>query len=170
MKSETKKGQVMPEKHWLAHEQMAKAHGISSQAFRQWGVSPVAKIGNKIFYVAGDVTANRLENQAVGLQKRDSAELIQAEREAKLKLTEAQGEGQELKNSQLRKEITGHEVIVWLPVLNEPISKWPAFGYARLDGPNDRGDFDEVGACPGDKVNSHADARSNPYRPRWPRD
>ncbi len=107
--SETKNTKVTREKYWLTHEQMAKAHGISTQAFRQWGVEPVAKIGREVFYLAGDVTANRLQKRVPS----DAAEMIQAEREAKLKLTEAQVEGQELKNSQLRRELAPVAVIEW---------------------------------------------------------
>ena len=92
---------------------MAASCNKSLSAFQKWRVDPIAKISPNVFYTVSDVLANRLENQKSRLQKRDSAELVQAEREAKLKLTEAQVEGQELKNSQLRKELAPVAVIEW---------------------------------------------------------
>ena len=80
-------------------------------------MEPVAKIGQEVFYLQGDVGANRIAHFEARSQKRipfDAAELIQAEREEKLLLTKAQREGQELKNSQLRKELAPVAVIEWV--------------------------------------------------------
>src|SRR5574343_430050 len=108
---------IKRESYWLTQSQMAKACGISTQAFVKWGVQPVAKIGREAFYVVQDVLQNRLVNQAAHLTKSiDTAteqELFRAERVQKLRLTEAQAEGQEIKNAQLRHELAPVDVIEW---------------------------------------------------------
>lgn len=105
-------------RYWMTQQDMAAAHGISVQAFVKWGVEPCAKIGRHAFYLAGDVTQNRLAHQAAKLQKEcapvTDAELTRSEREEKLRLTKAQAEGQEIKNAQLRKELAPVDVIEWV--------------------------------------------------------
>jgi phage terminase Nu1 subunit (DNA packaging protein) len=104
--------------YWLTHDGMAKACGISVQAFRMWGVPSVAKIGRNAFYLVSDVLANRLQRQAAKQQQTaepaTDLELTRSEREEKLRLTKAQAEGQELKNAQLRKELAPVDVIEWV--------------------------------------------------------
>lgn len=115
-----KKAAAKPKRqpYWLTHEGMAKACGISPQAFRQWGVQSVAKIGRNAFYLVSDVVKNRLQNQAAKQQQAappaTDVELTRSEREEKLRLTKAQAEGQELKNAQLRKELAPVDVIEWV--------------------------------------------------------
>lgn len=86
------------EAHWLNKSESAKSLGISVQAFSQWGVRPVAKIGRESFYTIRDILDNRLEHQAE--QMRDAfsdpeAEGLDAQR---LRLTKAQAENMEIKN------------------------------------------------------------------------
>ena len=101
---------------WMTHQQTAKEFDITVTALRQWGMEPIAKIGRSVYYSPSQITANRVAHFEARKQKHapaDYAELVQAEREAKLKLTEAQVEGQQLKNSQLRKELAPVAVIEW---------------------------------------------------------
>ena len=92
---------------------MAASCNKSLSAFQKWRVEPIAKISPNVFYTVADVLANRLENQAARLQKRDSAELVQAEREEKLRLTKLQADGQEIRNQQLRRELAPVAFMEW---------------------------------------------------------
>ena len=106
-----------PKTSWLTQADMAASCRKSLSAFQKWNIEPVEKIGRNVFYMAADVLENRLNDFESRLQKHaplDAAELIQAEREEKLLLTKAQREGQELKNSQLRKELAPVSVIEWV--------------------------------------------------------
>lgn len=109
---------VKREAFWITAQHMARSCGISPQAFRQWGVEPVAKIGANAFYLVSAVIANRLENHTAKTQKRDAPlsdyEFIRSEREEKLRLTKAQAEGQEIKNAQLREELAPVDIIEWV--------------------------------------------------------
>ena len=96
------------EPYWLNKTNMAASLGISPQAFTAWGVEPVAKIGREVFYVVGDVLANREgywlskagePDDPGAVQRRIDYEL------ARTRLVEAQASHQELKN-----EIARHEV------------------------------------------------------------
>lgn len=105
-----------PKPSWLTQADMAASCDKSLSAFQKWNVEPVEKIGRNVFYAVADVLENRLNDQEVRFQKHapsDMAEMIQAEREEKLLLTKAQREGQELKNSQLRKELAPVSIIEW---------------------------------------------------------
>ena len=55
-----------PKSFWLSQGKMAESCGISVEAFRQWKVPPVAKIGREVFYSVGDVTNNRVDNLMIG--------------------------------------------------------------------------------------------------------
>ena len=103
-----------PKPFWLSHGKMAQSCGISVEAFRQWKVPPVAKIGRQVFYRFSDVLKNRLDHQKSRLTKSAStSEIRRAAHEAKLRLTEAQAEGQEIKNAQLRKELAPVAILEW---------------------------------------------------------
>ncbi len=106
------------QEHRLTHDQMSKSLGISPQAFRLWGVEPVEKQPPFVFYTVADVLANRLAHQAAKLERPSDgasvAERMKAEGDAKLRLTLAQAEGQEIKNAQLRKELAPVSVIEWV--------------------------------------------------------
>lgn len=106
------------EAHWLNHDQMSKSCGISPQAFRAWGVEPVAKQPPYVYYTVEGVLTNRLEHQAARLERigkpASDEERELAEGNAKLRLTLAQAEGQELKNAQLRKELAPVDMLEWV--------------------------------------------------------
>lgn len=101
--------------HWLNLGQMAASCGISVQAFKQWGIEPVARIGSEALFDAASVLRNRLARQ----QERTKASApapspddLDADRERTL-LTRVQREGQELKNAQLRRELAPISLIEW---------------------------------------------------------
>ena len=106
-----------PDPSWLNKTAMAKACGISVQAFAAWGVDPVDKIGGQAYYRVQDVIANRIEHD----RKRRKADapavdpdresLDRSEREERLALVREQREGQALKNAQLRRELAPVAVI-----------------------------------------------------------
>lgn len=102
---------------WLKQSDMARSCGVSVQAFQKWKVATVAKQGRSVFYTFADVLENRLAHQKSQLGKQaepaTDKEQTQAEREAKLRLTQAQAEYQEIKNSQLRKELAPVAVLEW---------------------------------------------------------
>ena len=96
---------------------MAASCGVSVQAFDQWNVEPVAKIGRYVYYKASDVIANRLAKQMLRLAqdaggREDGPDALEAEREKTL-LTREQRIGQELKNAQTRRELAPVQVIEW---------------------------------------------------------
>jgi hypothetical protein len=79
---------------------MAKRCGLSLSCFQKWEVEPIAKIGRQVFYRFSDVLENRLAHQKSRLTKSAAtSEISRAEREAKLRLTEAQAEGQEIRQA-----------------------------------------------------------------------
>ena len=100
---------------WLNLGQMALSCGITTQAFKQWGVEPVARIGRESFYDAASVLRNRLARQqdrARSSAPEPSPDAMDADRERTL-LTRVQREGQELKNAQLRRELAPISLIEW---------------------------------------------------------
>lgn len=117
MKMKKAPAKVKRENHWLTQTQTARACGISVQAFVKWDVQPVAKIGRNKYYMVADVLENRLVHQAARLTKAidttTDAQQSKKEREEKLRLVSAQADGQEIKNSQLRKELAPVAVIEW---------------------------------------------------------
>lgn len=117
------------EPHWLNKGQMAKALGISPQAFSNWEVQPVArrhKFG-EAFYSVGDVVAFAEERARAHERKRwekyvtddlNLADFNPAEVEAKtmladLRLTEAKAEGQELRNKVAQRLQAPVEMVTW---------------------------------------------------------
>ncbi len=106
------------ESHWLDQATMAAALEISLSAFQKWRVDPVARIGRKVYYEVSTVIANRQEHQARQLEQRPKPETPEdadlAQRQAKIGLTRAQAEGQELKNAQIRAELAPVKLIEWV--------------------------------------------------------
>ncbi|MFW5926839.1 MAG: terminase small subunit, partial [Wenzhouxiangella sp.] len=117
------------EPHWLNKSQMAKALGISVQAFDRWEVQPVArrhKYG-EAFYSVGDVVAfaeqRAREQERKRWEKYISTELdlsdfnpveVQAKQLlADLRLTEAKAEGQELRNQVAQRLQAPVEMVSW---------------------------------------------------------
>jgi phage terminase Nu1 subunit (DNA packaging protein) len=98
-------------REWQNRTTAAAAQGVSVQAFDAWGVAPVAKIGREVFYLAGDITANRVAN-ALAKAEQQGVSNTDAEQE-KLLLVRAQREGQELKNAQTRNELAPIDLISW---------------------------------------------------------
>lgn len=108
-----------PDPSWLNKTAMAKACGVSVQAFAAWGVEPVEKLGGQAFYRVQDVIANRIEHDR-RRRKADSPaadpdreSLERATAEEKLALAREQREGQALKNAQMRRELAPVGVIEW---------------------------------------------------------
>ncbi len=117
------------EPHWLNKKQMAKALGISVQAFDKWEVQPVArrhKYG-EAFYSVGDVVTfaedrarenerkklERFMPEGEDLEGVNPAELMLEQEVAKLRLTKAQARGQELKNEVNEKKQASVQMITW---------------------------------------------------------
>ena len=46
---------------WINQKEMAASIGISAQAFVNWGLQPVARIGREIFYTVDDVIDHEVE-------------------------------------------------------------------------------------------------------------
>ena len=55
--------QTRREPHWLNKKQMAAARRITPQAFDQWGVKPVAKVGRETFFEVADVVQAARQRQ-----------------------------------------------------------------------------------------------------------
>ncbi|KJK17154.1 terminase small subunit [Pseudomonas sp. 2(2015)] len=94
--------------YWLNKTRMAASLGISVQAFDNWGVTPVAKIGRENFYDTRVVLDNRLQHQS-GKHQPGADEIdplieykIACER---LRLTKGQADAQESKNKVSDKEL-----------------------------------------------------------------
>jgi len=106
------------ESFWLNQQQMAKSCRVSLSGFQKWEVQPEVKIGRHTYYSAAAVLANRLahwENQISQAASRETdQEPSSADREARLRLTLAQAEGQEIKNAQLRKELAPVHLLEWV--------------------------------------------------------
>lgn len=104
-----------PKPGWLNKREMAASLGISVQAFAQWGVEPVARIGREVFFSAKDVLANRLLHSAEKVQRSEpeggsAGSNLDLEREL---LIREQREGQALKNAEMRRELAPVGVIEW---------------------------------------------------------
>lgn len=109
---------------WLPKNQMAKALGISVQAFDKWDVEPVAKHGREVFFAVLDVVRFREQRAAdierrkweryVGTDPGDNPEaILLAKEKAELRLTEERAETQRLKNAELRRELAPVEMLTW---------------------------------------------------------
>lgn len=101
---------------WLSQSEMARSCGVSVQAFTQWGVQPVAKIGRYAYYTAADVLKNRIAKRESQLQpqlERDDGDVVAARARAELKWTEERAEYQRLKNAELRRELAPVGLLTW---------------------------------------------------------
>lgn len=108
----TPKKPAKPLPGWLNKREMAASLGISVQAFAQWDVEPVARVGREVFYTARDVVANRVSHAAEKVKPADSSGVSNLELERELLIRE-QREGQALKNAELRRELAPVAVIEW---------------------------------------------------------
>jgi len=101
---------------WLKQVDMARSCDVSLSTFQRWNVEPVEKKGRTVFYRVADVLENRLADQAARSQQVPSSDkkITRAEREARLKLVEAQARGQQLKNGQLEKELAPIGLLEWV--------------------------------------------------------
>lgn len=91
---------------WLNKTNMAASLGISTQAFTQWKVEPIARIGRESFYDVASVLANRVEHYRHSTPGGSDAETRKVElEEAKIRLTNEQADALELKNQTARHEV-----------------------------------------------------------------
>lgn len=104
--------------YWLSQSEMAKTCDVSLSGFQKWRVPPVAKIGRTVYYTPADVLANRLAHQEARIKRSTKSvpdqELIRSELVAKLALTKAQREGQELNNNKKRAVLADVDLIRWV--------------------------------------------------------
>lgn len=91
--------------HLLNKKNMAKSCKVGVTAFDKWGVEPVQRIGREAFYDAASVVSNRVENELSKIMDQggdiDDAELLKA----RIRLTNAQADAQELKNARETGEV-----------------------------------------------------------------
>ena len=91
-----------PKKGWLNQGEMAASVGVSTQAFSQWNVEPVGKIGRISYYTCEDVISNRVTKRESG-QTRTARNYTMDDERARL--TSEQADNMKLKNAQLRREL-----------------------------------------------------------------
>lgn len=97
---------AQPEPHWLNKKQMAASCGISVQAFDKWGVKPISKIGNSVYFDARSVVENRLENERAKQQPGDVEDLDEKAIDYQnWRLTKARADAQEMSNEKERQEV-----------------------------------------------------------------
>lgn len=91
--------------HLLNKKNMAKSCKVGVTAFDKWGVEPVQRIGREAFYDVASVVSNRVENELSKIMDRggdiDDVELLKA----RIRLTNAQADAQELKNARETGEV-----------------------------------------------------------------
>lgn len=91
--------------HLLNKKNMAKSCKVGATAFDKWGVEPVQRIGREAFYDVASVVSNRVENELSKIMDHggdiDDAELLKA----RVRLTNAQADAQELKNARETGEV-----------------------------------------------------------------
>ncbi|EMK9143243.1 terminase small subunit [Citrobacter freundii] len=91
--------------HLLNKKNMAKSCKVGVTAFDKWGVEPVQRIGREAFYDVASVVSNRVENELSKIMDQggdiDDAELLRA----RIRLTNAQADAQELKNARETGEV-----------------------------------------------------------------
>ncbi|EIV2909705.1 terminase small subunit [Citrobacter braakii] len=91
--------------HLLNKKNMAKSCKVGVTAFDKWGVEPVQRIGREAFYDVASVVSNRVENELSKIMDQggdiDDAELLKA----RIRLTNAQADAQELKNARETGEV-----------------------------------------------------------------
>ncbi|HFS5793957.1 TPA: terminase small subunit [Citrobacter werkmanii] len=91
--------------HLLNKKNMAKSCKVGVTAFDKWGVEPVQRIGREALYDVASVVSNRVENELSKIMDQggdiDDAELLKA----RIRLTNAQADAQELKNARETGEV-----------------------------------------------------------------
>ncbi|BBV29169.1 terminase small subunit [Citrobacter freundii] len=91
--------------HLLNKKNMAKSCKVGVTAFDKWGVEPVQRIGREAFYDVASVVSNRVENELSKIMDQggdiDDVELLKA----RIRLTNAQADAQELKNARETGEV-----------------------------------------------------------------
>lgn len=91
--------------HLLNKKNMAKSCKVGVTAFDKWGIVPVQRVGREAFYDVASVVQNRVENELGKIVKQDGdiddAELLKA----RIRLTNAQADAQELKNARETGEV-----------------------------------------------------------------
>lgn len=89
----------------LNKKNMAKSCKVSVTAFDKWGIEPIQRIGREAFYDVASVVSNRVENELSKIMDQggdiDDAELLKA----RIRLTNAQADAQELKNARETGEV-----------------------------------------------------------------
>lgn len=101
---------------WLNKKEMAASLGISPQAFTQWGVEPVAKIGRETFYTVQCVLKNREEKIQFEQEQQDNLGVLvdPAELEfQRFRKTKAEADKIELANEVTRKAQGPVDLIEW---------------------------------------------------------
>lgn len=91
--------------HLLNKKNMAKSCKVGVTAFDKWGIEPIQRIGREAFYDVASVVSNRVENELSKIMDQvgdiDDAELLKA----RIRLTNAQADAQELKNARETGEV-----------------------------------------------------------------
>lgn len=91
--------------HLLNKKNMAKSCKVGVTAFDKWGIVPVQRVGREAFYDVASVVQNRVENELGKIVEQggdiDDAELLKA----RIRLTNAQADAQELKNARETGEV-----------------------------------------------------------------
>lgn len=91
--------------HLLNKKNMAKSCKVGVTAFDKWGVEPVQRVGREALYDVASVVSNRVENELSKIIDQggdiDDVELLKA----RIRLTNAQADSQELKNARETGEV-----------------------------------------------------------------
>lgn len=91
--------------HLLNKKNMAKSCNVGVTAFDKWGIVPVERAGREVLYDVASVVRNRVENEVVKIVEQggdiDDTELLKA----RIRLTNAQADAQELKNARETGEV-----------------------------------------------------------------
>lgn len=91
--------------HLLNKKNMAKSCKVGMTAFDKWGIEPVQRLGREALYDVASVVSNRVENELSKIMDQggdiDDIELLKA----RIRLTNAQADSQELKNARETGEV-----------------------------------------------------------------
>lgn len=100
--------------HLLNKKNMAKSCKVGVTAFDKWGVEPVERAGREAFYDVASVVRNRIDNELSKIVEQagdiDDAELLKA----RIRLTNAQADAQELKNARETGEVIDTEFATYV--------------------------------------------------------
>jgi terminase small subunit / prophage DNA-packing protein len=102
---------LKPPEGALNQENSALSCGVSLATFRRWNVQPVCRIGRELFYMGGDILANRMA--AEERRRATRSETDRDERIAKVRLTRAQADHAELRNDEARRTHAPTDLIRW---------------------------------------------------------